>query len=98
MTGAEGLLGLCMRARRLVSGEEMCVQSMRRGNACLVLLDAGVSANAKKTLQDACGTHRVPLRRLPVGQLGQAIGKPGRMAAAVTDRGFAERLMELIRE
>ena len=34
-----GFLGLCMRAGRIISGQEACVDLIRRGEAALVLLD-----------------------------------------------------------
>ena len=37
----------------------------------------------------------MPLLRTDAFALGDAIGKPGRMAAAITDAGMARRIMEL---
>ena len=96
MTGAMGMLGLCARAGKLVSGEEMSVKAIRKGTALLAIIDEGASANAKKAMTDACRSADVKLVTMPEGQLGQAIGKPGRMAAAVRDAGFAERLIQYL--
>jgi len=89
------MLGLCARAGKLVTGEKACVQAIRAGGACVALLDGAASANAVKALSDACASHGVPLVRTGKYQLGDAIGKPGRMAAAVTDAGMAARIIEL---
>ena len=89
------MLGLCARAGKLVTGEKACVQAIRAGGACAALLDGAASANAVKALSDACASHGVPLVRTGKYQLGDAIGKPGRMAAAVTDAGMAARIIEL---
>jgi hypothetical protein len=43
---------------------------------------------------DACRTHGVPL--FEARDLGGAIGRPGRMAVAVLDEGFARRINELL--
>ena len=96
MTGAMGMLGLCARAGKLVSGEEMCVKAIRKGTVQLAIIDKGASANAKKAMGDACRSADVKLLTMPEGQLGQAIGKPGRMAAAIRDAGFAERLIQYL--
>ena len=93
---ALGLLGLCARAGKVLSGEPAAEQAVRRGNARLVLLDQEAAPNAKKSLTDACAYYGVPLRLLPGGTLGQAIGKPGRMAAAITDPALAQRLASQI--
>ena len=90
-----GLLGLCQRAGCLKSGADMAVAAVRSGKARLVLADGEAAPNTKKKLSDACIYYRVPLLLLPPGLLEAAIGKSGRMAAAVTDAGFAARLTAL---
>ena len=92
---AMSMLGLCARARRLITGEHAVVQAIRSGECKLALLDAGAAKNAEKAVSQACLTHGVPLVRTEPGRLGEAVGKPGRMAAAVTDEGMARRIIEL---
>ena len=92
------LLGLCMRAGGVLSGEKACVQAIRAGQAYVALLDGAAAGNARKSLGDACRSHDVPLIELEADSLGYAIGKPGRMAAVVTNEGFAKRLIELAAE
>ena len=98
MNRAMNLLGLCMRAGKLVTGEKASVQAVRAGSARAVVLDAGAAKNAVKAATDACNWHEVPLIRAPEGALGAAIGKPGRMVAAITDESFANRILELAKE
>jgi len=88
-----GLLGLCERAGKLASGEQAALSEIRAGRAELVILDAGASRNTEKRFIDAC-THRdVTLRRMEPGALGGAVGKPGRMVAAVLDRVLANKIL-----
>ena len=89
------MLGLCARAGRLVTGEKACVQAIRAGGAHAALLDSAASLNAVKALTDACNSHGVPLVRTREYALGDAIGKPGRMAAVITDARMAARIIEL---
>ncbi len=91
-----GMIGLCMRAGRLVTGLDSADQAARRGSAKLLLIDQGASNNAKKVISDASLYTSVPYRALPEGLLSQAAGKDGRMAAAVMDQGFADKLTDLI--
>ena len=88
-------LGLCMRAGQPLSGQEACVSAVRDGQAALVLLDEGASANTKKRLTDACHSHDTPLYPIQTGALGRAIGKAGRMVVALPKGGMAEKLGEL---
>ena len=89
------MLGLCMRAGKIISGEKACVQAIRSGAACAVVLDAAAAKNAVKAVTDACTYHQVPLVTAPEDELGYAIGKPGRMVAAVTDPSMADRIIQL---
>ena len=89
------MLGLCARAGKLITGEKACVQAIRAGGAHVALLDGAASQNAVKALGDACKSHGVPLVRTDEFALGDAIGKPGRMAAAVTDANMAGKIIEL---
>ena len=89
------MLGLCMRAGKLLSGEKACVQAIRAGGACAVVLDRAAAKNAAKAVTDACSWHEVPLILAPENELGYAIGKPGRMVAAITDPSFADRILQL---
>jgi len=88
------LLGLCTRAGKTISGEKAVVAAVRAGQACCVLLDSAAAANAVKSVTDSCTYHGVKLIVLPQGALGAAIGKPGRMAVAITDRGFAQTIIQ----
>ena len=90
-----GMLGLCARAGALVTGEKACIQQIRAGKARAAVLDGAASENAVKAVGQACVTHSVPLVRTGAFQMGDAIGKPGRMAAVITDAGFARRIIEL---
>ena len=98
MKRALSMLGLCARAGKLISGEKICLQSIRAGSVYAVLLDASAAKNAVKSITDACAYHNVTLITAPADQLGDAIGKPGRMVVGITDRKLAERVVELSKE
>ena len=89
------MLGLCARAGKLITGEKACVQAIRAGSVYVMLLDGAASENAVKAVSQACQTHGVALVRTGEYELGDAIGKPGRMAAGVTDAKMAQRIIEL---
>ena len=67
----------------------------RAGGACAVVLDRAAAKNATNAVSDACSYHAVPLILAPENELGFAIGKPGRMVAAVTDPSMADRILQL---
>ena len=43
-----GMIGLCARAGKLVSGEDACEKLIRSGKARVAFLDEAASENAKK--------------------------------------------------
>ncbi len=92
---ALNMLGLCARSGGLVSGEAAVEQAVKRGGAKLALVDAGASARSKKAMRDACAFAGAALFEAPAGAIGQAVGRAGRMAVAVTDARFAGRIAQL---
>ena len=89
------MLGLCARARRLESGAQAVEISIKKGSARLVVMDEDASAESKKAFQDACGAKNIPFLIMEGSSLGDAIGKPGRRVAAVTDQSFADRIRQM---
>ena len=90
-------LGLCMRAGRVISGQEACVELARQEEAALVLMDEAASENTRKRISDACHSHNVPLYQLSEDLLGCAIGKKGRMVVAMKADGMAQKLLTLLK-
>ena len=50
MNGVLNMLGLCARARRLVTGEKAVIQAVRAGQCQAVVLDGAASKNAEKAV------------------------------------------------
>lgn len=91
------VLGLAQRARKLTLGEEFVLQSVRSGQAKLVILATDAGKNTTKKITDKCNSYQVPL--LQVGtryDLGAAVGKGERVVMAVTDSGFCQMLRGLV--
>ena len=90
-------LGLCARARKLVTGAPMVCEAMRdrRSSLLLVLEASDTSAGTHKKLSDKCAYYGVPLYRVSADtqRLGRAVGKTGAVAAVgVTDDNFRKAL------
>ena len=96
MNRAMGLLGLCARAGKVQSGEQACELAVKRGQARLLLLDGAASQNTFRAFRNACAHDSIPIRLTDADALGEAIGKPGRMIAVVTDGKLAEKLADML--
>ena len=90
-----GLMGLCVRARQAVFGEDGCLKTIRAGNCGVLLLDAGASQATQEKYHGACEHAGVELVRLPQGLLHEATGKPG-VAMAVLKGGLATQIRQLL--
>ena len=86
-------LGLCAKARRLITGTPMVCESLRGAKKpFLVLCAADNSENTAKKLNDKCSFYGVPAVILNASgaSLADAVGKRGGQVAAVavTDESF----------
>ena len=91
-----GLLGLAARAGQLKSGSDVCQQAIRRGTVAFALLDEAASQNTRDLFTSLCGTRNIPLYFLTQDDLGNAIGRPGRMIAVLQEGPLAARLQALL--
>ena len=87
------LLGLCMRAGKLKSGEFAVLEAIRAHKAELVIVSEDASDNTRKQFNDKCKYYNVPIVFFGTKEeLGHAIGKDVRTSLAITDKGFAQSL------
>lgn len=93
------LLGLAYRARKCSLGVDKIVADIQRQRAKLVLIAADSSEQTFKRLTDKCKTYQIPyLTVVEKGQLSQAIGQTNRVAVAILDDGFANKIKFLVKE
>lgn len=90
-----GLLGLAARAGQLLTGADRAAQMARTGQAKLILADEGLSDNTRKKLHDAMQRCMVPCLVINRDSLGRAVGRPEAMAAAMTEGGITQRVLEI---
>ena len=91
-----GLMGLCVRARQAVFGEDGCMKTIRAGNCGVLLLDGGASRATQDKYRGVCANANTALAELPQGLLHEATGKPG-VAMAILKGGFAEQVKQLMK-
>ena len=91
-----GLMGLCVRARQAVFGEDGCMKTIRGGNCGVLLLDSGASQATRDKYRGVCQHANTPMVELPEGLLHEATGKPG-MAMAILKGGFANQVQQMMK-
>ncbi len=92
---AMGMIGLAMRAGKVVSGEFSTEKAVKTKAAKLVIVAADASENTKKLFRDKCSFYHVPIQICSSKEeLGKAIGKEYRASIAITDSNFATQIMK----
>ncbi len=92
----KNLLGLAMRAGKVVSGEENCNISIKK-DSHLIIVARDASANTTKKFINRCKFFNVPLRLAATKrELGMAIGRGDRAVVSIADKGFAKELIRYI--
>lgn len=92
-----GLLGLAMRAGKVVSGEEGVLAGIKSQNLRLVLIAQDASEATKKKFTDKSRYRDIPHRILSEKEvLGHAIGKRTRAVIGISDPNFAKKMLEMI--
>ncbi|MBR3841389.1 MAG: ribosomal L7Ae/L30e/S12e/Gadd45 family protein [Erysipelotrichales bacterium] len=97
MNNVVNLIGLATRARKIVTGE-MVLNAIRNHSAKLVVIAEDASDNTKKKLIDKCTFYNVEYVFIESSAiLSHAIGKNNRMAIAINDLGFAEKIKNYLK-
>lgn len=90
------LLGLAFRAKKVVSGEDFCVEGIRKGEIKYLFLASDAGINTTKKITDKAKYYNVVLdNRFTSSELSGAIGKNNRMVIGVIDIGFAKKMKEI---
>lgn len=93
---ALNLLGMAMRAGKLISGEELTIADIRAQKVNIVFVATDASENTIKKIQDKSSFYHVPcITEFNQAELSHAIGR-SRMIVGVRDKGFAKKLQELL--
>ena len=97
MQKIHSLLGIAMRAGKLVSGEDGTMIDLKKGKLNLVIVAEDASNNTKKLFKDKSSFRHVNCIELSTkSDLGISIGKDSRAVIGIKDIGFANKIRQLI--
>lgn len=92
------LLGLCMRAGKVVSGDDSTLLDLKKGKVHLILIANDASDNTKKLFNDKCSYRNVSLINFSTKlQLGLSIGKAPRAVIGIKDINFSNKIKEYLK-
>ena len=97
MQKIHSLLGIAMRAGKLVSDEDGTMIDLKKGKLNLVIVAEDASNNTKKLFKDKSSFRHVNCIELSTkSDLGISIGKDSRAVIGIKDIGFANKIIQLI--
>ena len=97
MQKIHSVLGIAMRAGKLVSGEDGTMIDLKKGKLNLVIVAEDASNNTKKLFKDKSSFRHVNCIELSTkSDLGISIGKDSRAVIGIKDIGFANKIIQLI--
>lgn len=89
------IIGLASRARKVTTGTDMTISSVRNSKIKLVFLATNASDNTKKHVSDKCKHYNVEvIEEFDSIELSQATGKRNIMVVGITDNGFSKLLLD----
>lgn len=87
------MVGMAMKAGRVVSGEFSTEKAVKEGKVFLVIVSEAASDNTKKKFRNMCTYYEVPMYIYGTKEeLGHSMGKEFRASLAVTEEGFAKSI------
>ena len=95
----KGMIGLAVKAGKMLSGTFAVEGAIRRGKAKLVIIDGRASRNTLKQFQLVCerhGTNYIVLE--DSGVLEILLSRDNRTVMAITDGGFASAIIEIFKK
>lgn len=93
------MVGMAMKAGKIVSGEFSTEKAVKSGKAFLVIVSEAASENTKKMFRNMCTYYEVPMYTYGSKEdLGHSMGKEFRASLAVTEEGFAKSIEKRLKE
>lgn len=90
-------LGLVRRSGKIVSGSTL-LEQVRAKKVAFVLIAEDASERTKKQISDKCSFYEVPYFIEGTSeQISSAVGLSNRMAIGLNDRGFAKKMMSMLK-
>ena len=99
MKRVHGMLGLAMKAGKVVIGTEQVIAFLQKGKLELVLLSGSASEGTKKKIISKCEFYKTRLEKVDIDtdELGRLLGKTYTPAVVgITDENFSRAINNLL--
>ena len=90
-----GVIGLAVRAGKLVSGMDIVLEEISSKKIKLVILATDTSAKSKENVKYVCTNNEIPVIEFStIEELSKTIGKSNRAIIGIKDKNFSEGIIE----
>ena len=84
-----GLLGLTAKAGGLVSGTDICIETIEKRKAKLIILAIDVGENTDKKIRNVCEKYNTPIISFStIEKISKAIGKENRAVICIKNKNL----------
>ncbi|MCR5626127.1 MAG: ribosomal L7Ae/L30e/S12e/Gadd45 family protein [Lachnospiraceae bacterium] len=93
------MIGLAVRAGKVVSGEFSTEKAIQTGKAAVVIVAGDASDNTKKKFTDKCNFYCIPFHIYGTKEsLGHAMGKEERASLAIEDISLGQEILKRLED
>ncbi len=91
------LLGFAQKSGKLTTGEDGCTLGIKRGKVKFFIIAQDSSNNTKDRFEHLCKQNQIPYYiGFSKDELSAAIGKSNRSVYGIMDRGFANKMQDVV--
>ena len=92
-----GLLGLAMKAGKVVFGTEACITDINKKKVKLLIVAEDAADRTKTNFRNLCKDNEIPIYEvLKIEEISQAIGKDNKAVIGIKDVNFSKAMIEII--
>ncbi|MGN1298628.1 MAG: L7Ae/L30e/S12e/Gadd45 family ribosomal protein [Candidatus Scatovivens sp.] len=92
-----GLLGISAKAGKLVSGNDIVLENIKKRKIKLIIIAKDTSDRTKKNINDECHKNKIPIIEFgTIEENSKAIGKNNRAIIGITDIKLADAILNKI--
>lgn len=92
-----GLIGLAMRAGKVVFGTDACKQEIQRNKVKLLIIAKDAAERTKTNFKDICKEKNLPIIEfLEIETISKSIGKDNKAIIGIKDTNFSKEIIKII--
>jgi ribosomal protein L7Ae-like RNA K-turn-binding protein len=93
------MLGICMKAGRLVAGSDVCEENIKAHKTKLLIVAEDASESTKSKFKNICNVNYTEyIVWGKIGLISKSIGKINKAIISINDEGISNKIKQLVNE